>query len=48
MIHAVYPGLGVGLSAVDGANVVGFAVVVPGDYFSEVEAVSIGDYGLPS
>jgi hypothetical protein len=47
VIEAIYPGLGVGLGTLDGAEVVRFAIVIPGVDLDEVKVVTLRDNVLP-
>ena len=48
VVESVNPVLAVGLVTLDGTNVVGFAVVVPGDDLDDVNLVAVVDDGLPA
>lgn len=48
MVEPVDPSLTVRLSAFDRANVVRFAIVVPGDDFDDGDLITVGDHGFPS
>jgi len=48
VIETVNPFLAVGLVAPDRTDVVGFAVVVPGEDLNNVDLIAVADDGLPA
>ena len=48
VVKAIHPGLRVGLSTVDGADVVGLAKVVPGADLDEIVHVAVLEDAVPA
>lgn len=48
VVETVNPSLAVGLFTLDGTDVVGFTVVVPGDDLDDVDLIAVADDGLPA
>ena len=48
VVEAVHPVLAIGLVTLNGTDVVGFAVVVPGDDFDNIDRTAIADDCLPT
>ena len=48
VVKTVDPVLAVGLVTLDGTNVVGFTVIVPGDDLDDVDRAAVGDDSLPA
>ena len=48
MVHTVGPSFAVWLRTFNGSDIVGFAIVVPGVDFDNIDLVSSFDQGLPS
>lgn len=48
MVHSISPSLAIRLGSLNGAHVVRFPVVVPGDDFNDVKLVPGANQGFPS